>query len=94
VSYILQIIAAASGLVTISLFAKANLTIMKFRTLTSWGLLELWTGSIDTRNLVIVSNKNNKVVEKELIKAIILHKRTRLIGYICLAINFVAFWLR
>ena len=83
---IIQIIAITAGLLAIGLFAEANLTILSFRKLTQWGLLELWTGSIDTAKLVTI-NSRNKVVEKRLIKAIILHKRARIIGYVCLGIN-------
>lgn len=89
----IQIIAIVIGLLAIGLFAKSNLTIMKFRSLTQWGLLQLWTGSIDTDKLVIVDGRNNKMVEKELIKGIILHKRARIIGYACLFINIVALLL-
>lgn len=67
---------------------------MKFRKLTQWGLLELWTGSINTQKLIIVNGKNNKVVEKELIKAIVMHKRARIISYMCLTINIIVLLFR
>ena len=86
----IQIIAIATGLLAIGLLTKANLVIMKFRQLSTWGLLELWTGSINTRKLIIMDGKNNKVVEKEVVQAVILYKRARLIGYVCLGINIVA----
>jgi hypothetical protein len=88
--FTIQIIAIIIGLMAVGLFAKSNITIMHYRKLTQWGLLELWTGSINTGKLVIVDGKNNKVVEKELIKAIVLHKRARVIGYVCLLVNLAA----
>lgn len=89
--YIIQLLAIATGLLAIALFAKSNLTILKFRSLTSWGLLTLWTGSIDTAKLIMVDGRNNKVVEKELIEAIILHKRAKYVLYAALILNFMAF---
>jgi hypothetical protein len=88
---IIQILAIATGLLAIALFAKSNLAIMKFRQLTSWGLLALWTASIDTGKLIIIEGQNNKVVEKELIKAILLHKRARVVIYVAILLNVVAF---
>lgn len=94
IGLIFQGIAIITGLLAIGLFTKANIIIMKFRKLTQWGLLELWTGSINTQKLIIVNGKNNKVVEKELIKAIVMHKRARIIGYLCLAINIIVLLFR
>jgi len=88
---IIQILAIAIGMLAIALFAKSNLTIIKFRNLTSWGLLTLWTASIDTAKLIIVDSRNNKVLEKELIEAIILHKRAKYVLYAALILNFMAF---
>jgi len=88
--FILQVLAIVTGLLALALFAKSNLTVMKFRRLTSWGLLALWTGSIDTGKLIIVDGKNNKVVEKELVKAIIFHKRGRLVIYAAIILNILA----
>ena len=88
---IIQIIAIVTGLLAIGLFAKSNLVIMKFRQLTQWGLLQLWTGSISTKKLIVVQSPNNKVVEKELIKAIVMHKRAKIVGYVAIAVNFAAF---
>jgi hypothetical protein len=90
VSFIIQIVAIVIGLLAIGLFTKANLVIMKFRKLTQWGLLELWTGSINTQKLIVVGSPNNKVIEKELLNGILLHKRARIIGYVCLAVNILA----
>ena len=87
---IIQILAIATGLLAIALFAKSNLTIMKFRQFTSLGLLALWTGSVDTSKLIIVDSSNNKIVEKELIKAIILHKRARIVIYAAIILNILA----
>jgi hypothetical protein len=87
---IIQVLALATGLLAIALFAKSNFTIMKFRQLTPLGLLALWTGSIDTSKLIIVDGKNNKVVEKELIEAIILHKRARIVIYAAVVLNILA----
>ena len=89
--FILQILAIATGLLAIALFAKSNLTIMKFRQLTSWGVLALWTVSIDTNKLIIVDGKDNKVVAKELIKAIVLHKRARIVIYAAIFLNALTF---
>jgi hypothetical protein len=86
---IIQVLALATGLLAVALFAKSNFTIMKFRQLTSLGLLALWTGSIDTSKLIIV-DKNNKVVEKELVEAIILHKRARIVIYAAVVLNILA----
>jgi len=88
--FIIQVLAIVTGLLAIALFAKSNLNIMKFRQLTSLGLLALWTGSIDTSKLIIVDGRNNKVVEKELIKAIILHKRARIVVYAAIVLNILA----
>jgi hypothetical protein len=88
--FIIQVLAIVIGLLAIALFAKSNLAIMKFRQLTSWGLLSLWTGSIDTGKLIIVDGKNNKVVEKELLRAIILHKRARIVIYAAVILNILA----
>ncbi|MFD1257387.1 hypothetical protein ACFQ3S_11315 [Mucilaginibacter terrae] len=90
---IIQIVAITTGVLAIGLLTKANLVIMKFRQLSTWGLLELWTGSINTRQLIIMDGKNNKVVEKEVVKAIVLYKRARLIGYLCLGLNVIALLL-
>jgi hypothetical protein len=90
---IIQIFAIATGLLAIGLLTKANLVIMQFRQLSAWGLLELWTGSINTRKLIIMDGKNNTVVEKEVVKAIVLYKRARLIGYLCLGMNIIALLL-
>lgn len=90
VVFTLQLLAIATGLLAIALFAKSNLTIMKFRQFTSLGLLTLWTGSIDTNKIIILDGKSNKVVEKELIKAIILHKRARIIIYAAILLNIAA----
>jgi hypothetical protein len=87
---IIQVLAIVIGLLAIALFAKSNFAIMKFRQLTSWGLLALWTGSIDTGKLIIVDGKNNKVIEKQLIKAIILHKRARIVIYAAIILNILA----
>jgi hypothetical protein len=89
----IQILAIATGLLAIGLLIKANLVIMQFRQLSAWGLLELWTGSINTRKLIIMDSKNNTVVEKEVVKAIVLHKRGRIMGYVAIFINFLAFML-
>jgi hypothetical protein len=90
VVFTLQLLAVATGLLAIALFAKSNLTIMKFRQFTSLGLLTLWTGSIDTNKLIIVDGKNNRVVEKELIKAIVFHKRARIVIYAAILLNIAA----
>lgn len=90
---VLQLLAIATGLLAIALFVKSNLTIMKFRQFTSWGLLTLWTGSIDTNKLIMV-DRNNKVVEKELIEAIILYKRARLVVYAAIMLNILALIIR
>jgi hypothetical protein len=87
---IIKVLALATGLLAVALFAKSNFTIMKFRQLTSLGLLALWTGSIDTSKLIIVDGKNNKVVEKELIEAIIFHKRARIVIYAAVVLNILA----
>ncbi|CAM3991635.1 hypothetical protein MUGA111182_20605 [Mucilaginibacter galii] len=87
---IIQVLAIVTGLLATALFVKSNLTIMKFRQLTSLGLLALWTGSIDTSKLIIVDGRNNKVVEKELINAILLHKRARIVVYAAVVLNILA----
>ena len=75
----------------IGLFIKANVAIMKFRQLTKWGLLQLWTGSINTQELIIVESRNNRVVEKDLVKAIVMHKRAKIVGCVAIALNFIGF---
>ena len=89
-SLTIQVLAIVIGLLAVALFAKSNLAIMKFRRLTSLGLLALWTGSIDTGKLIIVDGKNNKVVEKDLVKAIMLHKRARIVIYVAIILNILA----
>jgi hypothetical protein len=91
IGLIIQIIAIVIALLAFGLFAKANIAIMKFRQLTPWGLLQLWTGSINTQELIIVEGQKNKVVEKDLVKAIALHKRAKIVVYIALTINIIAF---
>jgi len=93
VIFIIQIIAITTGILAIALLTKANLAIIKFRQLSVWGLLQLWTGSINTHQLIVMDGKNNKVVEKEVVKAVVLYKRARFIGYLCLVINVIALLL-
>lgn len=68
-------------------FAKANVTIIKFRKLTNWGLLQLWTGNLNTQTLVKHAPVANNLVEKKLLRAIVTHDRTKNIVYFCVVVN-------
>lgn len=86
----LQIVAILIGLLAIGLFIKSNLTILKFRRLTVWGQMQLWTGTIDMKQLVKQKTVANNLVEKELMKAVILYERARIIGMVCIFANALA----
>jgi len=88
--FAIQITAIIIGLLAICLFTKSNFTIMKFRQLTAWGKMQLWTGTINMQELVKQKAVANNLVEKELMKAIILYERAKIIGYVCIFINVIA----
>ncbi|MVN92643.1 hypothetical protein [Mucilaginibacter aquatilis] len=84
---ILQIIAFCAVLIVFAVFAKANFTISKYRNLTSMGTLGLWTGSINIDELIKQKPVSGNLVEKQLLKAMIWHKRSKNLLYLGLGIN-------
>lgn len=84
---ILQLIAFCGVLIVFVVFAKANFTISKYRNLTTMGTLGLWTGNINIGELIKQKPVSGNLVEKQLLKAIIWHKRSKNMLYLGVAVN-------
>ncbi len=89
--FYLQLVGALAGIAAFVWFAQCSLAIMRFRKFSTAGLMQLWTGNIDTRQLITANGQAPGKIEKDLVKAVIRYKRSRTALYAALLVNVIIF---
>ncbi len=89
--FYIQLAGALAGIGAFAWFAQCSLGIMRFRQFSTAGLLQLWTGNIDTRQLITANSQAPGKIEKDLVKAVIGYKRSCTVFYAALLVNVIIF---